>query len=173
MQTDQPAFDGRLRWPCKRKAALIRGINPGNRPPEHREISPHGEHRRQHPGFGAADLIAGSTRMHDLIVVTCPLRRRRRLDGNARARSWRRHGARAGTAVGQIEGPDTHRRREYLQTNAEAILFDANALLSSVKAWTGYQALRGAPKRPLIGIMQVSLVKSDVARARSNARFAA
>ncbi|MEU5859959.1 hypothetical protein ABZ815_02210 [Nonomuraea sp. NPDC047529] len=49
--------------------------------------------------------------------------------------------------VGQIDRPDTHRRREYLQTNAEAILFDANALLSSVKAWTGYQALRAAKAR--------------------------
>jgi hypothetical protein len=49
--------------------------------------------------------------------------------------------------VGQIDRPDTHRRREYLQTNAEAILFDANALLSSVKAWTGYQALRAGKAR--------------------------
>jgi hypothetical protein len=46
--------------------------------------------------------------------------------------------------IGQIGRPDTHRRREYLQTSAEAILFDANALLASVKAWTGYQALRAA-----------------------------
>lgn len=43
--------------------------------------------------------------------------------------------------IGQIERPDSS-RREYLQTNAEAILFDAHALLSSVKAWTGYQAIR-------------------------------
>jgi hypothetical protein len=49
--------------------------------------------------------------------------------------------------VGQIDRPDRHRRREYLQTNAEAILFDANALLSSVKAWTGYQALRAGKAR--------------------------
>lgn len=49
--------------------------------------------------------------------------------------------------VGQIDRPDAHRRREYLQTNAEAILFDANALLSSVKAWTGYQALRAGKAR--------------------------
>lgn len=49
--------------------------------------------------------------------------------------------------VGQIDRPDTHRRREYLQTNAEAILFDANALLSSVKAWTGFQALRAGKAR--------------------------
>ncbi|WP_328907371.1 hypothetical protein OG230_32745 [Streptomyces sp. NBC_00234] len=48
--------------------------------------------------------------------------------------------------VGQIDQPDT-RRREYLQTNAEALLFDAYALLSSVKAWTGYQALRAARAR--------------------------
>jgi len=49
--------------------------------------------------------------------------------------------------VGQIDRPDTHRRREYLQTNAEAILFDAYALLSSVKAWTGYQALHAGKAR--------------------------
>ena len=49
--------------------------------------------------------------------------------------------------VGQIDRPGTHRRREYLQANAEAILFDANALLSSVKAWTGYQALRAGKAR--------------------------
>jgi len=45
--------------------------------------------------------------------------------------------------VEHIERPDA-RRREYLQTNAEAIVFDAHALLSSVKAWTGYQAIRVA-----------------------------
>ena len=49
--------------------------------------------------------------------------------------------------IGQIDQPGTHRRREYLQANAEAILFDANALLSSVKAWTGYQALRAGKAR--------------------------
>jgi len=48
--------------------------------------------------------------------------------------------------VGQIERPDT-RRREYLQTNAEAIVFDAHALLSSVKAWIGYQAIRAGKAR--------------------------
>ncbi len=49
--------------------------------------------------------------------------------------------------VRQIRGLDTRGRREYLETNAEAILFDANALLSSVKAWTGYQALHAARAR--------------------------
>ncbi|MEW2085483.1 hypothetical protein [Streptomyces sp. NPDC005283] len=49
--------------------------------------------------------------------------------------------------VGQIDRADVSRRREYLQTNAEAIVFDANALLSSVKAWTGYQALRAGRAR--------------------------
>ncbi|MEW1914440.1 hypothetical protein AB0442_39655 [Kitasatospora sp. NPDC085895] len=46
--------------------------------------------------------------------------------------------------VAEIDLPDARRRREYLQTNAEAIVFDSHALLSSVKAWTGYQALRAA-----------------------------
>lgn len=49
--------------------------------------------------------------------------------------------------VRQIHRLSTHGRREYLDTNAEAILFDANALLSSVKAWTGYQALHAARAR--------------------------
>lgn len=49
--------------------------------------------------------------------------------------------------VGQIDRPDTRRHREYLQANAEAIVFDAHALLSSVKAWTGYQALRAGKAR--------------------------
>jgi hypothetical protein len=52
-----------------------------------------------------------------------------------------------GNHVRQIHRLDTHGRREYLETNAEAILFDANALLSSVKAWTGYQALHAARAR--------------------------
>ncbi|MCP3771451.1 MULTISPECIES: hypothetical protein [unclassified Streptomyces] len=49
--------------------------------------------------------------------------------------------------VGQIGRPDARSYREYLQTNAEAIVFDAYALLSSVKAWTGYHALRAARAR--------------------------
>ncbi|WP_435232100.1 hypothetical protein [Streptomyces althioticus] len=49
--------------------------------------------------------------------------------------------------VGQIGRPDARSHREYLQTNAEAIVFDAYALLSSVKAWTGYHALRAARAR--------------------------
>ncbi|MFE1990759.1 hypothetical protein [Streptomyces parvulus] len=49
--------------------------------------------------------------------------------------------------VGQIAPADASRRREYLQLNAEAIVFDANALLSSLKAWTGYQALRAGRAR--------------------------
>jgi hypothetical protein len=38
-------------------------------------------------------------------------------------------------------------RRAYLEANAEAILFDAHALLSSLKAWTGYQAMHAARAR--------------------------
>lgn len=49
--------------------------------------------------------------------------------------------------IEQIDVPEVRPRREYLQTNAEAIVFDANALLSSIKAWTGYQALRAARAR--------------------------
>ena len=43
--------------------------------------------------------------------------------------------------LGQLSGTA---RRQYLETNAEAILFDANALLYSLKAQTGYQAIRAA-----------------------------
>lgn len=38
-------------------------------------------------------------------------------------------------------------RREYLEANAETIAFDANALLASVKAWIGHQALHAGRAR--------------------------
>ncbi|QFZ16967.1 hypothetical protein [Saccharothrix syringae] len=49
--------------------------------------------------------------------------------------------------VRQIGRADTRSHREYLRTNAEAIAFDAYALLSSLNAWTGYHALRAARAR--------------------------
>jgi len=49
--------------------------------------------------------------------------------------------------VRQLDRRDAQDRRQYLETNAEAIVFDANALLSSLKAWTGYQALRAGRAR--------------------------
>lgn len=49
--------------------------------------------------------------------------------------------------IRKLDRLDTHGRREYLQTSAEAILFDAYALLSSLKAWIGYQALHAARAR--------------------------
>jgi hypothetical protein len=52
-----------------------------------------------------------------------------------------------GGHIRQIHRHDTHARREYLETNAEAIVFDAHALLTSVKAWIGYQALHAARAR--------------------------
>ena len=42
---------------------------------------------------------------------------------------------------------DPQGRRAFFETNAEAIVFDAHALLSSLKAWTGYQALHAARAR--------------------------
>ncbi|MFE7521112.1 hypothetical protein [Streptomyces halstedii] len=51
------------------------------------------------------------------------------------------------THIRQIHQVDTSVRRDYLETNADAIVFDAHALLSSLKAWTGYQALRAARAR--------------------------
>lgn len=52
-----------------------------------------------------------------------------------------------GSHVKQIDQFETQRRREYLDTNAEAILFDAHALMSSLKAWTAYQALHAGMAR--------------------------
>lgn len=52
-----------------------------------------------------------------------------------------------GEHVEQIDGLDTHRRREYLDTNALAILFDSHALMSSLKAWATFQALRAGKAR--------------------------
>jgi hypothetical protein len=52
-----------------------------------------------------------------------------------------------GAHIRQLHQVEARGRREYLETNAEAIVFDANALLSSVKAWTGYQALHAARAR--------------------------
>jgi hypothetical protein len=44
-------------------------------------------------------------------------------------------------ALSRLEG---HSRREYLESNAEAIAFDSYALFSSLKAWVGYQVLLAA-----------------------------
>ncbi|MFD5036977.1 hypothetical protein ACFWNI_07695 [Streptomyces sp. NPDC058377] len=52
-----------------------------------------------------------------------------------------------GDHVKQIDRADARSHHEYLQTNAEAIAFDAYALLSALKAWTGYHALRAARSR--------------------------
>lgn len=49
-----------------------------------------------------------------------------------------------GGHVQKIKQLDAHGRREYLETNAAAIVFDAHALRSSVEAWTKYQMLRAA-----------------------------
>lgn len=49
--------------------------------------------------------------------------------------------------VKQVNQLDTQRRREYLDTNAEAILFDSNALIASLKAWTAYQTLHAGKAR--------------------------
>ena len=43
--------------------------------------------------------------------------------------------------LGQLRGTA---RRQHLETNAESILFDANALLYALKAQTGFQAIRAA-----------------------------
>lgn len=50
--------------------------------------------------------------------------------------------------LGRVRGTA---RRQYLEDNAEAILFDVNALLISLKAYTGYQSLRAARARSNAG----------------------
>ncbi|MFE4454181.1 hypothetical protein [Streptomyces sp. NPDC056796] len=49
--------------------------------------------------------------------------------------------------VTQIDRAAARKHHEYVQTNAEAIAFDSYALLSALKAWTGYHALRAARAR--------------------------
>lgn len=49
--------------------------------------------------------------------------------------------------VRQINRPEAQSHREYLQTNAESIVFDAFALLDSLKAWVGYKALQAGRAR--------------------------
>lgn len=51
------------------------------------------------------------------------------------------------THIKQIDRLEAQRRREYLDVNGEAILFDSYALVSSLKAWTGYQALHAGLAR--------------------------
>ncbi|MQS09993.1 hypothetical protein, partial [Streptomyces alkaliphilus] len=52
-----------------------------------------------------------------------------------------------GHHIRRIPGGEGRARREYLETNAEAIVFDTNALLSSLRAWIGYQALHAVRAR--------------------------
>ena len=57
------------------------------------------------------------------------------------------HRLNVGEHVRQLGQLDTPGQRQYLETNARAIIFDAYALLSSLKAWTGYQTLHAARAR--------------------------
>ncbi|WP_448062420.1 hypothetical protein [Cellulomonas hominis] len=57
---------------------------------------------------------------------------------------YRRH---VGSHLKQIDQPSARARREYLKANAEAIVFDSHALMSSLKAWTGYKALQAGRAR--------------------------
>ncbi|WP_433890505.1 hypothetical protein [Streptomyces sp. CA-111067] len=52
-----------------------------------------------------------------------------------------------GEHVRQLGLLDTAARRQYLETNATAVIFDAYALLSSLMAWTGYQTLHASRAR--------------------------
>lgn len=57
---------------------------------------------------------------------------------------YRRH---VGSHLKHIDQPNARARREYLEANAEAIVFDSHALMSSLKAWTGYKALQAGRAR--------------------------
>lgn len=57
---------------------------------------------------------------------------------------YRRH---VGSHLGKIDQPHARARREYLEANAETIAFDSHALMSSLKAWTGYKALHAGKAR--------------------------
>ena len=49
--------------------------------------------------------------------------------------------------IEQIAERDGHRRRAYLEENAEAILFDSQALLHSLKSWSEFQLLKAVAYR--------------------------
>ncbi|MFN8030642.1 MAG: hypothetical protein U0Q10_09915 [Dermatophilaceae bacterium] len=49
--------------------------------------------------------------------------------------------------IAQLRTIEGRARRDYLHAQAEAITFDATALLLSLKAWTGYQALQAGKAR--------------------------
>ncbi|GAB2811420.1 hypothetical protein GCM10022221_06100 [Actinocorallia aurea] len=74
-----------------------------------------------------------------------------------------------GEHLRQIHGVDAAGRRVYLEANAEAIVFDANALLSSLKAWIGYQALHAARARDSVDVKEARLV--DVILRDTRAEF--
>lgn len=62
-------------------------------------------------------------------------------------------------------------RRQYIETNAEAILFDANALLYSMKAHTGYQAIRASWARSEGAHNEQEALLADVVTREARAEF--
>ncbi len=74
--------------------------------------------------------------------------------------------------VRQLDGLTAHGpRREFLEANAEAIVFDAFALLTSLKAWTGYQAVHAGWSRAA-GVDDVHEAKQfDLIVAEARAGF--
>ena len=59
----------------------------------------------------------------------------------------KKYRANAEAHINKIANAGVQQRREYLQANAKAVVFDAFALLATMKAWTGYQALAAAVAR--------------------------
>lgn len=62
-------------------------------------------------------------------------------------------------------------RRQYIEANAEAILFDANALLYSMKAHAGYQAIRASWARSEGAHNEQEALLADVVTREARAEF--
>jgi hypothetical protein len=79
---------------------------------------------------------------------------------------YRRH---VGEHVTKLQTLNAAARREYLQQNAETIFFDTQALLSSLKAWVGYQTLHAAHAGAAGALdpHEARLVERILARTRS------
>nr|HMT85365.1 hypothetical protein [Arachnia sp.] len=60
---------------------------------------------------------------------------------------WELYRANVDGYVQELGKSDERARRQYLETNAQAIIFDTHALLSSIKMYAEYQALRAARAR--------------------------
>ncbi len=70
------------------------------------------------------------------------------------------------THIRKVHQLDARGKREYFESKAEVIHFDAHALLASVKAWTGYQAVHAARARAA-GPEEAALAEDIALRTRT------